>query len=115
MRHITIWTAVVSAGLCHAADLTGDWIAEVNARGAEVQYARVKIQGDEKKLTGVWNQFTLEGSLAGSSLTLELKRNNAVVGTLMGVADGAAYAGEGRLAAETAVAGAEVEEDRSRT
>jgi amidase len=97
MRRITIWTAVVSAGLCHAADLTGDWIAEVYARGAEVQYARVKIQGDEKKLTGVWNQFTLEGSLAGSSLTLELKRNNAVVGTLTGAADGAAYAGDGRL------------------
>jgi len=97
MRSIAIGIALFSTSLCRGADIAGDWIAEVSARGAEVQYARVRIRMEGNNLVGTWNQLGLEGSLVGDRLSLALTRNEIPAGALTGTANGAAFSGEGRM------------------
>jgi hypothetical protein len=45
------------ASLSSAADIQGDWIAEVAAKGADPQYARVKLHAEGSSIAGSWNQL----------------------------------------------------------
>jgi amidase len=99
MRTVAIGIALLSTSLCRGADIAGDWIAEVSARGAEVQYARVRIRMEGNNLVGTWNQLALAGNLAGDRLSLTLTRNGAPAGSLTGTASGATFSGDGQMTA----------------
>jgi hypothetical protein len=83
--------------LSSGAEIQGDWIAEVAAKGAEPQYARVKLRGEGPSVTGTWNQLTLTGKAAGDRLSLSLLRNGAPAGSLTAAASGGGFSGEGRM------------------
>jgi len=89
---------LAASSACFAAGITGDWIAEISAKGAETQYARVQLQQQGTSLTGDWNQMKVEGSIAGDRVTLSLKRSGTATGTLTGVSTDAKISGEGQMA-----------------
>ena len=97
MRITAICILFAAARLCLAADVTGDWIAEVLAKGSDLQYARVQLRAEGDKLTGTWNQMKLEGSIAGDHISLSLLRNGSAAGTLTGISVGAMLSGEGQM------------------
>jgi len=92
-----IWILLVAASLSSAADMQGDWIAEVSAKGAEPQYARVKLHVEGTSITGTWNQLTVTGTASGDRINLTLLRNGAPAGTLTVTANGGEFRGEGRI------------------
>jgi amidase len=97
MKNTRIWILFVGASLSSGADIQGDWIAEVAAKGADPQYARVKLRGEGTSVTGTWNQLTLTGTAAGDRLNLSLLRNGAPAGSLTAAASGGGFSGEGRM------------------
>jgi amidase len=94
----TICILFVAASLAPAADIQGDWIAELSAKGADPQYARVKLHVEGTAITGTWNQLTLTGTASGDHLNLTLQRNGASAGSLAVTANGSGFLGEGRIA-----------------
>ncbi len=97
MKTTPIWVLFAAASLSPAADIQGAWIAEVSAKGAEPQYARVSLHIDGNSITGTWNQLMLTGAATGDRLNLSLFSNGAPVGTLAATANGGGLSGEGRL------------------
>jgi acetamidase/formamidase len=97
MKHTPIWILFVAASVGVAADIQGAWLAEISAKGAEPQYARVKLQAEGTSITGTWNQLTLTGAASGDRLSLSLLRGAGPAGTLELTANGAGFSGEGHL------------------
>jgi amidase len=102
----TIWILFVAASLSSAADIQGDWIAEVSAKGAESQYARVKLHVEGTSITGTWNQLAMTGTVSRDRLNLSLfsngpsnngPRNGTPAGTLVVTENSAGFSGEGRM------------------
>jgi amidase len=100
----TIWILFVAAGFSPAADIQGDWIAEVSAKGAEPQYARVKLHIEGTSLTGTWNQLAVTGTASRDHLNLSLfnsgpngQRNGTPAGTLVVTENSTGFSGEGRM------------------
>jgi len=100
----TIWILFVAAGLSTAADIQGDWIAEVSAKGAEPQYARVKLHIEGTSITGTWNQLAVTGTASRDHLNLSLSnsgpngpRNGTPAGTLVVTENSTGFSGEGRM------------------
>ena len=93
----TLSILFVAASLSRGADIQGDWIAEVLAKGADPQYARVKMRVEGTSISGTWNQLTLTGTASGDLLNLSLLRNGAPAGTLSAAANGGGFSGEGRM------------------
>jgi amidase len=89
---------LLAASLASAADIQGDWIAELSAKGADPQYARVKLHVEGTSITGTWNQLTLTGTASGDRLNLSLLRNGVSAGSLAVTANGGGFLGEGRIA-----------------
>jgi len=87
----------VAVNLCSAADFSGDWVAEVSARGVESQYARVHIGITGATLAGTWNQSQLEGSASGEHVSLMLTRSGSRIAILTGAASGNSLLGEGQM------------------
>jgi acetamidase/formamidase len=92
---------LVCSAFSNAATLSGDWIAEIQAKGADPQYARVHLSADGTKVTGDWNQavsrMAVEGTLAGTKLTISLMRGGAAAGNFTATAAGESFSGEGQL------------------
>jgi amidase len=97
MKTSAICFLAASAALCSGADVNGDWIAEVLAKGAEPEYARVQLRAEGDSLTGNWNQLKVEGSVAGDLVSLSLLRNTSAAGTLTGTVAGGMVTGEGQM------------------
>jgi len=88
---------VALTNLCVGADLAGEWIAEVSAKGAEQQYARVRLQVNGTSVTGDWNHMKVKGSLSGGHVSLSLLLNESPAGTLTGISTAAAITGQGQM------------------
>ncbi len=97
MKNTAIWVLFAAASLSPAADIQGNWIAEVSATGADPQYARVKLHVEGTSIAGAWNQFTVTGVANGDRLNLALLRNGASAGTLTVSANASGFSGEGRM------------------
>jgi len=97
MKNTPCWILFVAASFSPAADIQGDWIAEVSAKGADPQYARVKLHVEGTSISGTWNQLTLTGAASGDHLNISLLRNGAPAGTLAVAANGTGFSGEGRM------------------
>ncbi len=104
MRPVTVviaWSflASLSAGILSAADISGAWIAEVSV-GGEPVYAHVALQGGAK-LSGSWGDSKLEATASGDKIDLQLTGpEGRPAGSLTGSAQGAGFAGEGKLAVQ---------------
>jgi amidase len=97
MHKPAIWLLCVAASLSTAADIQGDWTAEIAAKGAETQYARVTLRMEGNSVTGTWNQLAVTGALSGAHLNLAFLRNGISAGTLTTTTDGAGFSGEGHM------------------
>lgn len=97
MKNTLIWILFIAASFSQAAEIQGSWIAEISAKGAESQYARVKLHAEGSSIAGTWNQLTVTGAVSGDHLSLSLLRNGAPAGTLAVTANGSGFLGEGRL------------------
>jgi amidase len=96
-----------AATLLSAADPQGDWIAQVTAKGAETQYARVRLRIEGPSVSGTWNQLTVTGTADSERLNLSLSRHGSPAGTLTATVDGAGFSGEGRMSVGGRGGGAE--------
>jgi amidase len=97
MKVTTFCILLAGARLGCGADFAGDWIAEVVAKGAEPQFARVQLRTEGTRVTGAWNELKVEGAVTGDRINLSLVRNGAPAGTLTGVGSGGTLSGEGKL------------------
>ena len=111
MKNTPIWILFLAASLspaAHAAgaDISGAWIAELSAKGAEPQYVRLALHvvpnAGGSSITGTWNpvtnQLTVTGAASGDHVNLSLLRGGGPAGTLALTANGAGFSGEGHLA-----------------
>src|SRR5258708_4804196 len=90
------------ASLCYAADIAGNWIAELSG-GADPTYARVSLQAAGGKVTGTWGGANAGGAnVGGSSVegTSDGQRVTLAVrgGTLTATAKDGVWSGEGQMA-----------------
>jgi amidase len=99
MKIAPIWILFAAAGFGAAADIQGAWIAELSSKGAEPQFARVKLQAEGTSITGTWNQLMVTGAASGDHVNLSLLRGGGPAGRLALTANGGGFSGEGRLAA----------------
>jgi acetamidase/formamidase len=99
MKATAFFAMLAAARMICAADITGDWIAEVTAKGAEPQYARVQLQTRGGSLTGVWNLWKVEGTLTGDQIALSLSREGTPAGKLSGVSSAEMLSGTGQMTA----------------
>jgi len=82
---------------CFAADVTGNWIAEIVASG-ESQYARVNLTADGGKLSGKWGENTVTGTVSQDNIELVLTdAQGKQMGSLTGRRDGEKIVGTGTL------------------
>ncbi|MGH9558325.1 MAG: acetamidase/formamidase family protein, partial [Bryobacteraceae bacterium] len=79
-----------------AADLSGNWIAQVTRLG-ESRYARVTLRGEGSNLTGTWGQSKIQGTIDGDRVKFSLDGRQA--GTFIGAIDGAELSGTGEIQA----------------
>lgn len=97
MRIAVIGGLIVAAAICKGADVSGDWVAEVTLKTADPQYARVRLEVDHSKLTGTWEQMTVEGTISDERVNLSLVRNQKTAFTLMGELVGTIVSGVGQM------------------
>src|SRR5277367_4694419 len=82
--------------VCSAADLSGEWVAEVTSAG-ESQYARVTLHTEGAKLAGAWGTLTVDASVTGDRVQISLGNAGRPAGTLTGIAKGAEISGDGSM------------------
>jgi amidase len=83
--------------LCEAAELSGNWIAEI-ATQREPMYARVQLNDDGGKLTGTWGEFKVSGTMTGDKIDLTLSDGaGASVGNIVGTLSGDSISGTGSI------------------
>jgi len=98
-RFMLAATAAFLVPLCKAADLSGEWVAEITSASSEPQYARVTLQANGAILTGWWAGLNLTGSITGDRLQIALANpDGRAAGTLSGLAKGAEISGDGSMA-----------------
>ena len=89
MKHLILLAALVAPS-CRAADVSGEWVAQISRLG-DLTYARVTLKAEGPKLSGTWNGSKLEGTVSGDHL--EFSAN----GKFTGGWKGAELAGEGTM------------------
>ncbi len=95
--------ALALTPLCHAAGISGKWIATSGTATAP-QYTHVTLQADGDKLTGTWGASKLEGTFADGKLDVKLtdaqgNSAGALTGSISGstiTATGTVLGGGGR-------------------
>lgn len=97
MRALLVCGLLAAARLCTCADLSGDWIAVVNANHADPVYARVQLTVKNGTVSGSWSQMTVQGKLTGIKLQIVLLRDTVPMGTLTGALTAQGCSGEGQM------------------
>lgn len=91
--------ASVMAMSCMAADLSGNWIAQIATQG-EPQYTRVSLKVDGNTLSGMWGESKIDGTLTGARLDIKLSdAEGNLAGTLTGMLAGDTFTGTGVISA----------------
>jgi acetamidase/formamidase len=97
MKMAALAGAIAFTRLCAAADLSGNWIAQIATQG-EPQYTRVSLKADGTKLSGTWGESKLEGTLTGTALEIKLTdAEGKPAGVLTGTLTGETFAGTGTI------------------
>jgi len=80
-----------------AADVSGDWIAQIAAQG-EPQYTRVSLKVDGTAVSGMWGESRIDGTLTSAKLDIRLiDAENNPAGTLAGTLTGETFTGTGSI------------------
>lgn len=99
MKIAALAGAIALSQLCMAADISGNWVAKIAAQG-EPQYARVSLTNDGGKLSGMWGDLKVAGTIAGDKLDLTLAdAENKPAGSLTGTLNGDEVTGTGTITA----------------
>src|SRR5215472_16269124 len=78
------------AQVASAAEVSGNYIAQVNRGTAAPQYAWVSLKADGNKLTGVWGDYVVDGTVTGTRVQIRLaEKAGKPAGELSGAASGA--------------------------
>ena len=103
MKHKLMMATLFFLGhSCFAADLTGNWIAEIVTAG-EPQYARVNLSAEGGKLSGKWGESTITGSVSQEIIELVLTDpQGKQIGSLTGHRDDEKIVGTGTLSGRRA-------------
>jgi amidase len=89
--------AIGMSGLGLAADLSGNWIAQIATQG-EPQYTRVSLKVDGATVSGMWGESRIDGTLTGAKLDIRLSgAEGASAGTLTGTLNGETFVGTGTM------------------
>jgi acetamidase/formamidase len=98
------WITIISfagliaiTGSCFAAEISGDWIAQIAGQG-DPQYARVSLKVNGTAVSGTWGEAKVSGTLTGASLDIKLTApGGSAAGALAGAVAGGTVAGSGTL------------------
>lgn len=96
MRTLAMWGVMLIVRCCTAADISGEWIAEIKTKMADPQYARVRLTVEGEEIKGVWGQMRVKGTVSGDRLHLALLRDGSPAGTLNGTLAAGDYSGDGQ-------------------
>jgi len=97
MKMVALAGALALTRLCVAADLSGNWIAQIATQG-EPLYTRVSLKADGAKMSGTWGESKIDGTLTGTKLDLTLTdAEGKPAGSLTGTLTGDTFAGTGTL------------------
>lgn len=97
MRIAVLAGVVALTRLGVSADISGNWVAEVATQGGP-QYSRVSLKTDGDKLSGMWGDSNLSGTLTGSKLDVTLTdAQGNPAGTLSGTLAGDVFSGSGTI------------------
>jgi amidase len=89
--------AVGMSGTSMAADVSGDWIAQIATQG-EPQYTRVLLKVDGTTVSGMWGESRIDGTLTGAKLDIRLSgAEGSPTGMLAGTLTGETFAGTGTI------------------
>ena len=55
-----------AAGVCRAADLSGNYIAQITRGTSVPQYARVTLKVEAGKVSGSWGEYAIDGTTSGA-------------------------------------------------
>jgi acetamidase/formamidase len=78
-----------------AADLSGNWVAQI-----ATQYTRVSLKDDGGKLSGMWGELKLAGTVTGDKIDITLSdAQDKPSGSLTGTLTGDMFTGSGTIAA----------------
>src|SRR5216110_3025607 len=105
MRMAALIAVIVVSRPCVAADLSGNWIAQI-ATTFEPQYTRVSFEVKGTTVTGMWGDLKINGSFTADKL--DIKLTNATgnpSGELSGTWTGDKVAGVGNVRAAGAGGG----------
>src|SRR5215470_528819 len=99
IKKAALLVLVVMNSPCMAADLSGDWIAQIATQG-EPQYSRVSLQVNETAVSGTWGDSKIDGSLTGGKLAIKLiSASGAPAGALDATITGDTIIGTGTVRA----------------
>jgi amidase len=83
--------------LCMAADLSGNWIAQIATQG-EPQYTRVSLKVDGAKVSGMWGESGIDGTLTDARLDVKLSDTQGnPAGSLTATLSGETFQGSGAI------------------
>jgi amidase len=97
VRILLICGVMTIARYCTAADIAGEWIAEVKRKLADPQYARVQLTVTKGEINGTWDQMRAKGVLSGDRVQLVLTRDGTSPSTLNGIISEGVCSGEGQM------------------
>jgi amidase len=92
-----LFAVLVMSRLSVAADLSGNWIAQIGTQG-EPQYARVSLQVDGTSVTGMWGDSKIDGTLTADKFDIKLTSpEHNPAGSLIGTMAGDTVTGTGTI------------------
>lgn len=98
---IAILVGAVVSIEASAADLTGNWIAEI-ANQRVPEYTRVTLKEEDGRLTGSWGTLELSGTEDAGNIHLDLRNtDNNIAGVLTAAISGETIKGSGSVTAFT--------------
>ncbi len=90
--------ALGTAQICTAADISGNWVAKIGGGQGEPQYTRVLLTVAGDKVSGMWGEAKIDGTLADGKLNLTLAdAQGAPAGKLDGMVSGDTIGGTGTI------------------
>src|SRR5437016_1314365 len=95
---IRILLFVLLAEVCNAAEPSGNYIAQLTRGTAAPQYARVNLTVAGARVSGSWNEYSIDGIITGTRIDLKLtQKDGRSAGQLSGEASGDDFAGQGSM------------------
>jgi acetamidase/formamidase len=98
IRMVALGGALALSRLAVAADISGNWVATIGSAQGDPQYAHVSLTIDAGKVSGMWGESKIDGTLADGKLSLALSNaQGASAGKLDATVSGETITGSGTI------------------